>query len=371
LSTVEVFDSISFCMARSKEMVYPGSLGLSVSRRTVIGLLIVGTVTTLAGLEAEELAIPSGPEPSPKPVGYPPLWIESQVTQPLVQADKGHYFFLREEVFKNPEIVELTRGVFSYLKETKKLGVRAKLGNILLDTIQNSAKMFKRDNQSDENVDLEVAHAATVAFAAAGMGMMWWSGADLHEFGLAYDEIADFWKENGLGLEELPTLFAMEDNGSDKKNAEMGNTPHLTGQDRFAHFSNHMFLTFEYLYMKKFDPKRELMPRGLQHLISLESILSGSPTVEQEALALSFDAGHAYEIITTKDLENLPFLHERGAIGEGMGDLGEPADIKGNTLGALSGVDLFKRCLLNEPVTPLLAKLNDPRYLLYQTTPEL
>lgn len=333
--------------------------------KAVVGVLAAGATGTAVGL-----ITPGRRAVRKEGFELYPGWIEANTEARFIDPKNGgHFPFLRGAITNNPRLSELTRGYYAYLSGNLAGEQRINLGDALNFAIISADKRLKDIDPAKikprTNPLLESLHAGLFVFAAGFMP--WFNTADLKKIGVdlrGYRNSESFFSAFETNI--YPRLFTREDLKEDPTKFE-------SGPDRTVHLAQHLLLAFEYLYSKHFNLGIEKsVPFGLQIYTFLMSL--GNSTVA-EAKAFSQGAGLGWEYYSLRNISNWPIFGRKiDDIREGPFDKMVEADYKANRLGALTGVDLFNLGITGEPfekITSFTKGLNNPRFLRFETKPEL
>lgn len=197
-----------------------------------------------------------------------PGWIEDNVTAPLIQAQKGHFYWVRQAVFTNQIVKELTEISFKYLIENRDRHNRLAPGGVLSHTIATAGQKLDQIDahqiHPDTNKDLEAIHLGSVVLAATFNP--WYQPAEMEALGASisgFTSVTDYiWNpKKGLTI-TLPRLFGLEEDKINKHLIKPDEEQRLTGEDRSIHFAQHFLLAFEYLSSTFNLPDHKNIPLG-------------------------------------------------------------------------------------------------------------
>lgn len=262
-----------------------------------------------------------------------PGFIESKITAPFMQLDKGHFHFLHEGVFNNDLVTAVYKDVMEDLMALRDAGHKMKgAGEMLGFTFNRAYRKLNRETRV--NLPEESVHTGLFALATV-LSENWLEPEDLKQGGVPDKEGADvdqfFWGENGVGQKVFPDFF-----GSPTK---------------FRHVVHHMFVAFEWLYMQKYGLKDAgTLPNALQWWMARE--LPGQRYKGADgALLLSNIAGKIYEVVSTPEAIREWFIHPDRQPTEGLLDPGLLRDLRANSYGAGLGIYLAES--VNNPAQSL------------------
>ncbi|MCL5970173.1 MAG: twin-arginine translocation signal domain-containing protein [Patescibacteria group bacterium] len=156
------------------------------------GLIAAGAATALS-IPGIALAFKS---PERKPVlkeegkDIYPGWIENGISSDFIQKDKGHFYWLKEAIFTNPTLTDLTKDYYSYLTANEKAKNRLNPGEALYHAIEISYKKLSEQDKakvsSRTSTEFEALHAGIVVFAAGFMP--WFKEQDLAGLGVSLND---------------------------------------------------------------------------------------------------------------------------------------------------------------------------------------
>lgn len=241
-----------------------GIWNLKMTRGSFIGLSVIAAVGPYALETPHKKTVQKEIDKD-----FYPGWIEADIQSPFIQKEKGHFYWLREAVLVNPALTTLTKDYFSYLEKNRKAGTRLSLGTAVAFSMDNAQKLLgdaaKSRIDPRTNVSLESIHLGAIAFAAGFMP--WFDESDLARIGVKIDSdksaVDYFESKDGLQTVTYPKLFATGEERLNTDNPE-------GGQDRAAHFAQHLLLTFEYLYSGKYHlAEHDTMPNFLRAYLYL------------------------------------------------------------------------------------------------------
>ena len=285
---------------------------------------------------------------------------------PFLQADKGHFHFLREGIFNNPDILETTKDFFSligkHLDEKKVLP----LGEAL-EFCQDRMRERLTGKRISPNADFEeeVLHSAFFAFTA-GYTAQWFSMEDLRTFGIPErfkDTDAYYWGPESVGRLVFPGYFAT----GQLDDLTLGENKN-EGQDRSGHIVHHSFLGFELSYSAAHNLGLEInMPLFARILVGF----GNNGTLIEKITRFSDRVGLFYEISKLISPSFWPILGRTPrTIADGVFDDTEPLDIKGNRVGVNFGIKLYQLVEGKRPINPLL-QIIDNNFKQADDNPEL
>lgn len=305
---------------------------------------------------------------------FNPGWIEARTKAKFIDPDNdGHLPFLREAVINNPVLKDLTKEYFGYFNENLEKKQRIGLGDALYKAVEMTHEKLKNTDPSKinpkTNLILESMHAGLFVFAAGFMP--WFSTDNLKEIGVnmgAYNTSFDYF--SALWKDVYPKLFAKKEIEKDPTNLE-------TGQDRAVHFAQHLLLTYEFLYSRRFNLNIEtsvpFLLKGYDFVMSEGNYLTEDYRLRKEAPIFSQGLGLGWEYSNLFDGKNWPFFGPTiDEIREGPWDLSVDADYKGNGAGASAGADLFHRSVTGESldiIISVMKRFNDKRYYYFEAKP--
>jgi len=346
------------------------------ARTAALALLATGVLGEPA---VNALLYTPGKQPVPKESGdftLYPGWMETNITSPLIQADQGHFAWLREAVFANPLVQGLTKVFFNYLEGQRDNNRRLTMGEALSHTIGQAAQsldQIARDKISPQtNMSLETVHLGVTVLAAGFI--TWFNPAQLKTLGISltgFRSVSDyFWnRKKGLGTIVFPRLFGLDESqlGS-MPNIGDEEEPRFTGEDRSLHFSQHLLLGIEYFYSRFFHlGEHDSIPFVLKLLMSF------GQTEADRARILSDKTGYFYELSSLRNRKNwpIPFVRWSNVIGEGIFDSMVKADYKGNRLGVETAIELWHRTASGLSIAPVMDELTNPKFTNIRTSPAL
>lgn len=296
-----------------------------------------------------------------------PGWIEAGITSPFIQRDKGHFYWLKEAVFTNPALTDLTRDYYNYLLINQKEKKRLNLGDALSYGVGSAYRKLKDIDKSKvstkTSTKFEALHAGIVVFAVGFM--TWFKKSDLIRLGVpldGYKDLFDFYQgKNGIARNVYPQLFVKRGQKEQALGKELN-----TGQDRAVHFAQHLLLVFEYLYSKRFNlNEHEQMPFLLEKILWLFS------KSEDKARALSYIVGKSYEYAALLSPDNWLYPgRDQEDIVEGPFDPMVDEDYKANKLGSETGIALIDANSVDK-VIQIFHELNSDSYHDFNTEPVL
>ena len=288
-----------------------------------------------------------------------PGWIERNVNADFINADNGHFQFLHDAIFNNPDLLDITKDYFSYLRENWKLRKSVEMDDAFEKAITISHEKLKdKKFNGQTNIKTEAVHAATFAFAA-GFMERWWSFDDLETFGFPVDrtqKIEDFipklfWGDKGIGTIVYPGTFVK---GGDKGSSGF-NDKSIPNQDKSVHFAQYLFIGFEYLYSKQFNLRvDEKIP------FPLKTYTAGK-NQEDQVRVITDIIGRLYETKGLFNLNNLPIGRDRSLIREGYLDYEAPSDLRANLEGVEKGIEIFKIVVGSRGIEPRTSSLSEKR----------
>lgn len=308
-----------------------------------------------------------------------PGWLESRTKAPFIDsnvANRGHFEWMRETIFVNPLLTDLTKDYFKYLNENLEKRQRLSLGDMISYTYENALKKMRQKYKGlqidpETTLPLEAMHAGLFAFAA--VTTPWFSEKDMNVFGvdLGGRSVVDYyWDDNGLARHVFPMVFVDNKNRIGEAVSKRNGVPErANGQDRVGHFASHLLLTFNYLYSNHFNlSTHKRIPKAISWIVNWR----GGDSIYNKARALSWLAGHAYELKALSDLDSwpLPFIKNRKDVTDGLFDPRVNADLDGNTLGAETGIALYKTLVYGKSFDHILKELNS-RFLELGEEPQL
>lgn len=342
---------------------------LRMSRRKLFstGLAAAGTVVGAAALHT-----PGWLRPEDNGFDIFPGWIERDIQTPFMQFDKGHFYFLREAIDKNPVLLSLTRDFFAYLTTHLQSKQRVVLGDAI-----NFVIVKAHEKLGEDISDLEALHAAVFPLAA-GFTAQWFTKSELENFGAnfskpgsseEYENWVDYYWDgnNGLATITYPKLFGLEK--EEPKKEEVAKIKY-GGQDRAIHFAHHFLIGFLYMYSQTYGLGiHESMPNIIKAAISVNN----GTSVEDRARTMSERIGGLYEFLgLLKGLENWPINGRTPeAITDGPFDDTVEQDLKANALGVEAAIEFFKRAMAGLPLEPVFTELNNPRFSHAEASPRL
>lgn len=326
-----------------------------------------GALATYAG--AQWITATPSREPSvPKESTYMlyPGWIEQRVTEPFLQADRGHFRFVKQALEKNPILSDLTTQHFNYLLQNLKTGQRVKFGDDFqkaVDLAKGQIEVMKNQISPLANPAVEAVHMALYMVTASHF--TWWNEDDLARLNIPIHPHTNpkdfFWDQrSGLARNVFPQLFKASDI-EEKANDEVRNG----GQDHAIHAFTHAGLAGIYAYSEMYGlDTHTLVPRAIQ------IVASTAQSPENRALRVSKISGLLYEINSTfSSRRNLPAINNDPP--EGIFEPGVGLDLKANEIGARAGVTLLKRATNGQSLQPVFHELNDPKFENPNTEPVL
>ncbi len=341
------------------------------------GLMAAATSTAAAAWEGGIIlgATPQKETSHTHKSGVFPGWIEKPLESPFIQPNKGHFYWMREAIFSNSILFDLTAENFAYFNQALKEEKRLKLGDTLKHSINRAAQRLSELDPSTidprTNFSLEAVHAGLFSFTA--VFTPWFSPDELRKLGVPidnYKSVANYyWDRDGVATSVFPKLFGVDRPDLDEQLIKNGHAPRFGGQDRATHFANHLFIAFMYQYLKENQvPDYQTMP----NILRWGARIAGRGSTPNEAKAFSEIIGRIYELTYLKHPESWPLpFKSRESIEDGPHDIMAEADYKGNRLGAETAIRLWRRAFKNESLEPIFEELNDDKFSLLETEPKL
>lgn len=304
---------------------------------TGLGLAALGGNDVLAQISPDVVrAYPSGG------------WLETVLPKrpDFINMDTGHMEYLRYICLHSPILKHTLRNSWNDIFSGREENPR--LSNVFLKNIgfarQALQETMPKDNPSLENC----VHIAVITMAA--VISPYFTFGEIQDFGVNIQVPSD--KKNKilkpLEIEtegppdfipsmKLPHVYPAE---LDQCSSHIDTVARCLGGDRAIHFTQHLFLTHQYLYALKY----QLRDRVRIPFIVKPFLVLGSSNNRMKAIILDFLAGYFWEVKETyNDIreEDNPDVQVRG-VPSGFRDSAINNDFAADGLGNWAAVNLYK-----------------------------